>query len=108
MVHNITYRGIDIKITLDSDTGLIEYTKNSIDYTIKYLEMTRDRYTKSIQIFYAIMASDSEGNQISNTQHKIIADKKYHDIFYNMISINSMGQTLDRGPINIILEELFK
>lgn len=107
MEYNINYRGLVLNIKINQDETTVWYNKNSNLYTISIFDRETSKKNKSAIIPFNIKIQDSEGFLLGSKRDQVRVKDTY-DYFYNIISNRSMGDYLDRGSINAVLEYYFK
>ncbi len=106
MEYNINYRGLVLNIKINQDETTVWYTKNSNIYTLSIFDRETSKKNKSANIPFNVSITDSEGSLLG-TKRDSASIKNTYDYFYNIVSNRSMGDYLDRGSVNAVLEYYF-
>ncbi len=106
MEYNINYRGLVLNIKINQDETTVWYTKNSNIYTLSIFDRETSKKNKSANIPFNVSITDSEGSLLG-TKRDSVSIKNTYDYFYNIVSNRSMGDYLDRGSVNAVLEYYF-
>lgn len=106
MEYNINYRGLVLNIKINQDETTVWYTKNSNIYTLSIFDRETSKKNKSANIPFNVSIKDSEGSLLGTNRYSV-SIKNTYDYFYNIVSNRSMGDYLDRGSVNAVLEYHF-
>ena len=107
MDYNINYRGLVISIVIDENTTNVSYVKNGNEYSLNISDRISSKLNKSITMPFSSTIKDSEGKVLSVKSEKCIVKGSIYDYFYNLLAQREMGQFLDRGSVNAVLEYHF-
>lgn len=105
---SINYRGLTIDVTIDDSTSKIEYIKNSNKYVVVFQDRLTNKFSKDIQVSYSITVFDSADIQLTVKNYVCRPQLDVYNYFYNkVVSGLGVGQYLDRGSVNVVLEDIF-
>lgn len=105
---SINYRGLTIDVTIDDSTSKIEYIKNSNKYVVVFQDRLTNKFSKDIQVPYSITVFDSADIQLTVKNYVCRPQLDVYNYFYNkVVSGLGVGQYLDRGSVNVVLEDIF-
>ena len=108
MNYDINYRGLVISTEINQDITKISFEKNSNKYTLNISDRVTSKSSKSIDVPFSLKIEDIDGNVLSATSDKCSVKGSTYDYFYNLVATRSIGQFLDRGSVNLVLEYYFK
>lgn len=107
MDYNINYRGLVINMTINENETTVWFIKNGNKYTFDIADRQSSKKTKLVTIPFTLKIEDSDGTILNTKQDKYTTNGNTYSYFYNLVANRAMGDFLDRGSVNVVLEKYF-